>query len=103
MESTLSIKTNKKSDALGNTNNGILEQWLKRNSLKVDYIIGIQNGVAKVKYLNTKENRIHIASLGYDIVSVSKDEANDLWKSTVLLTTSKLDNDILSSGIKQFN
>lgn len=82
-------------------NNGISREIIKKNLLnlwrnnviveKNDYILGIKDGIAKVQYPNTDANRMHVASMGYDIISVSKSEAKSLWKSSVLVITEKLE------------
>ncbi|MCK4083837.1 hypothetical protein HCY52_08405 [Acinetobacter radioresistens] len=82
--------------------NNLLNLW--RDSVYTshkDYIIGVENGIAKVQYPNSPENRIHVASMGYDIISVSKDEAKRLWKSSVLVITEKLDLKEIADEIKQ--
>lgn len=80
----------------------LLELW--RNSIIAsnnDYIIGVKDGIAKVQYPNTIENRIHVASMGYDIISLSKYEAKRLWKSSILVITEKLDLTEFTKEIKQ--
>ena len=44
---------------------------------------------------------LHVASMGYDIISVTKEEANRLWKSSVLVITEKLDLKEIANEIKQ--
>lgn len=82
--------------------NNLLNLWRDTVfSSPKDYIIGVKDGIAKVQYPNSPENRIHVASMGYDIISVSKDEAKFLWKSSVLVITEKLDLKEIAKEIKQ--
>lgn len=82
--------------------NNLLNLWRDNvYSTPKNYIIGVENGIAKVQYPNTPENRIHVASMGYDIISVTKEEANRLWKSSVLVITEKLDLKEIANEIKQ--
>lgn len=92
-------------------NNSASRDIIKKNLLNLwrdtvanenhDYIIGVKDGIAKVQYPNTKENRIHVASMGYDIISLSKQEAKRLWKSSILVIAEKLEISEFAKEIKQ--
>lgn len=68
---------------------------------KKDYIIGLKDGIAKVQFPNTTENRIHVASMGYDVITLSKQDAKKLWKSSVLVIVEKLELTDFTNEIKQ--
>lgn len=82
--------------------NQMIELWKETTHNNTNnYIIGIKDGIAKIQLPNNIENRIHIASMGYDIISLPKTEAKRLWMSTVLILTKKLELTEISNEIKQ--
>jgi hypothetical protein len=42
-------------------------------------------------------------SMGYDVLSVTEQEARILWKSNILIAVEKVDSHEIASEIKQFN
>ena len=93
--------------------NSICKEIIKNNLMKLwrstalndnkHYIIGIENGIAKACFPNTIECRMRAVSMGYDVLSVTEQEARILWKSNILIAVEKVDSHEIASEIKQFN
>ncbi|AMW80552.1 hypothetical protein AMD27_16680 (plasmid) [Acinetobacter sp. TGL-Y2] len=93
--------------------NNTCKEIIKNNLMKLwrstalddnkHYIIGIENGIAKACFPNNIEYRIRAVSMGYDVLSVTEQEAKILWKSNILIAVEKVDTHEIANEIKQFN
>lgn len=62
-----------------------------------DYIIGIKNGVAMVRYPNNPRYRADAAREGYDIITVNEAESALIWKNSVTLSLAIVDIETLNT------
>lgn len=83
--------------------NNLANLWKRSSKEDKKFIIGIENGIAKVCYPNTIEYRMDAVSMGYDVISVTEEDAKELWKSNVLVAIEKIDQQELAQEIKQVN
>lgn len=54
-------------------------------------IIAIENGVVVAKYPNKPNYRMQASSEGFDVLTVTEEVADELWKKTVSLQATVID------------